>query len=106
MLKLSFALIVGLNLVQCAPSAKLLDSLLDSSPAQSVHYAYGRHYDYGHTPQPYAYGGPPYLPHSYGHAQKHGYQHQGYHHNHGKIRDHNFSDVNHSFGCHIDATRW
>ena len=90
MLKISFALIVCLNLVQCAPSAKLLDSILDSSPAQSVHYAYGRNYAYGHTPAPYAYGGPPYLPHSYGHAHKHGYHSQGYHHNHGKIRDHNF----------------
>jgi len=93
MLKLSFALIVCLNLVQCAPSAKLLDSLLDSSPAQSVHYAYGRHYDYGHTPQPYAYGGPPYLPHSYGHAHKHGYQHQGYHHNHGY--EHGYEHLDH-----------
>ena len=97
MLKLSFALIVCLNLVQCAPSAKVLDSILDSSPAQSVHYAYGRNYAYGHTPAPYSIGGPPYLvPHSYGHAHKHGYHSQGYHHNHGKIRDHIFSDVNHS----------
>ena len=104
MLKLSFALIVCLNLVQCAPSSKILDSILDSSPAQSVHYEYGRNYAYGHTPAPYSIGGPPYLiPHSYGHAHKHGYHHQGYRHNHGKIqenygliRDHNFSDVNHS----------
>ena len=79
LLRPSIALIFCLSAAQCAPSGKLLDVVTDSSPAQSVHYAYGRHYDYGHLP--YAY-----EPHVHGYAHKHGYQHKGYHHNHGEFK--------------------
>ena len=75
-----FLIFCLLSAVQCAPSAKILDTILDSSPAQSVHYAYGRHYGYGHTPLTYAY-----EPDIHGYLHKHGYQHHGYNHGYGKL---------------------
>lgn len=49
----------------------------DLSPAESVHYAYDRHYGYGHHHLPYDHYG-------HGYAHKYGYHHNGHHHAHGK----------------------
>ena len=80
MLRLSFVLIFCISAAKCAPKGKLIDVLdTDLSPAQSVHYAYGRQYGYNHLPYTYA-------PHVHGYAHKHGYQHKGYNHNYGEFK--------------------
>ena len=74
---MSFKLILCATLVavvNCAPRPKAHDL----SPAESIDYAYGRHYDYGRSYLPYGYQG-------HGYAHKYGHHHKGYdHHSHGK----------------------
>ena len=82
---LCMALCISLALSSPVPDS---EASLDLSPAESVHYAYGRQYGYGHQRHPYD------LPHhGYGYAHKHGYHHKGYSHGHGKYFQIYFFDI-------------
>lgn len=53
-----------LSLVAILANAAQSDSSADLVPAETLHYEYGRTYDYGHHHQPY---GGPYGGHGYRH---------------------------------------